>query len=109
MRTYIIIKTQFSATHCWPECPIEDVAYLKNPHRHVFHVKLKIAVFHSDRDVEFINAKNQLNQTLQENWENTDLGSLSCEMIAEHLMKFFPNTVYVEVLEDGENGACIEI
>jgi len=53
MITNIIINLEFEATHCWPECPIEEVAFLRSPHRHVFHVQMKRDVAHDDRDVEF--------------------------------------------------------
>ena len=34
-----------------------DVSFLGYPHRHIFHFKVWIDVFHNDRDVEFIQFK----------------------------------------------------
>ena len=31
-----------------------DVSLLGVPHRHIFHFKVRIEVFHNDRDIEFI-------------------------------------------------------
>lgn len=100
----IIINTQFSATHCWPECPIEKVSFLKTPHRHVFHVRMKKKVYHDDRDVEFIHFKNNVEEWINENWDKKDLGTMSCEQMAQELSKRY-DCFYVRVMEDNENGA----
>ena len=34
-----------------------DVSFLGHPHRHIFHFKVAIQVFHDDRDIEFIQFK----------------------------------------------------
>ncbi len=107
--TFVIIKTQFSAIHSWEKCPIKEVAFLRNKHRHVFHVTMKIKVNHNDRDIEFIQAKNRLNHWLRANWEQQDLGQMSCEMMAETLFTFFSDVKSVEVMEDNENGAIVEL
>ena len=58
MNRSIWINTEFNATHCWPECPIDEVEYLRHEHRHTFKVKVQLEVIHNDRDVEFIVFKN---------------------------------------------------
>ena len=37
-----------------------DVSFLGHPHRHIFHFKVAIEVFHDDRDIEFIQFKRWL-------------------------------------------------
>jgi hypothetical protein len=37
-----------------------DVSFLGYPHRHIFHFKVAIEVFHDDRDIEFIQFKRWL-------------------------------------------------
>ena len=37
-----------------------DVSFLANPHRHIFHFRVGIDVFHNDRDIEFIQFKRWL-------------------------------------------------
>lgn len=104
MRTQIIITFQFSAIHAWPGCDVPSVPYLKYPHRHVFHVEMKKKVTHTDRDVEFIDFKEQVLRWVGSNWEGKDLGSMSCEEMAGFLKDLFLCS-YVKVMEDGENGA----
>jgi len=106
MKKNVIIKTSFSAIHQWPDCPIEDVSYLKFPHRHTFHVVLKCMVEHNDRDIEIISLKNQVNAYLAK-YEHKNVGRKSCEDFAEELFLEFKTAVYVSILEDNENGAEI--
>ena len=37
-----------------------DVSFLASPHRHIFHFRVGIDVFHNDRDIEFIQFKRWL-------------------------------------------------
>ena len=87
-----------------------DVSFLGYPHRHTFHFRVTIQVFHDDRDIEFIQFKRWL--------ENLYAGTLqldykSCEMIADDLYmaindKYPDREVWIEVGEDGENGChCV--
>ena len=39
--------------HKYPDAP-DGVEFLKYPHRHIFHFRVELEVFHDDRDVEFI-------------------------------------------------------
>jgi hypothetical protein len=88
-----------------------DVSFLGNAHRHIFHFRVWIDVFHNDRDIEFIQFKRWL-----EGLYNKDIIQLdfkSCEMIADDLYVQiagrYPNrAVWIEVAEDGENGCLIK-
>lgn len=88
-----------------------DVSFLANAHRHIFHFRVAIDVFHNDRDIEFIQFKRWL-----EGLYNKDILQLdfkSCEMIADDLYiqiadRYPGRTVIIEVSEDGENGCTIE-
>lgn len=88
-----------------------DVSFLANAHRHMFHFRVWIDVFHNDRDIEFIQFKRWL-----EGLYNKDILQLdfkSCEMIADDLYvsiaERYPNrAVWIEVAEDGENGCLIK-
>ena len=87
-----------------------DVSFLANPHRHIFHFKVYIEVFHGDRDIEFIQFKRWLEKLYQGTLE---LDFKSCEMIAEDLhaviTERYPNReIWIEVSEDGENGCFIK-
>ena len=106
MRKFVVIKTDFPATHHWPECPIPEVSFLKWPHRHLFYVVMKFRVDHNDRDIEFIQQKNKVDHFILAEFSNLFLGKMSCEDIAEELMKRF-KADFVSVFEDNENGAEI--
>jgi hypothetical protein len=88
-----------------------DVSFLANAHRHIFHFRIWIDVFHNDRDIEFIQFKRWL-----EGLYNKDILQLdfkSCEMIADDLYiqvagRYTGRAVWIEVAEDGENGCLIK-
>ncbi len=103
--TNIIINTSFNAVHNWPGCNVSGVEYLKYRHRHTFTVKVKISVTHDDRDVEFIKFKQEMDAWFSEVYDKKEIGERSCEMLCQEIMDKWPKIIYVEVLEDGENGA----
>ncbi len=106
MERFIIVKLQVEGIHQWKDCPIEDVMFLKDKHRHIFHIEVRKKVSHNDRDIEIIMLKRQILSYLGK--QPIDFGNQSCEMIAEKILKSFDCT-YVSVLEDNENGAILEI
>jgi hypothetical protein len=95
-----------------------DVSFLGYPHRHIFHFRVWIDVWHNDRDLEFIQFKRWLENLYRGTDNNTknsvlDLNSKSCEMIADDLYlqiaaRYPGRTVWIEVAEDGENGCLIK-
>ncbi len=112
--TYVIIRTSFEGLHCWKNIPSGHRSqFLKNPHRHVFNFELYFKVFHDDRDVEFFDMKDKIDEVLKEwfpkevNELLPNMGSISCEMLANRLLKHFEdqNCNTVKVFEDSENGA----
>lgn len=87
---------------------LADVSFLGYPHRHMFHFKVEIRVFHDDRDIEFILFKRELENLFDEGVLQLDYKS--CEMIsddlAEYITEKYPGrSLTVTVSEDGENGA----
>jgi hypothetical protein len=87
-----------------------DVSFLANPHRHIFHFRVAIDVFHNDRDLEFIQVKRWLENLYKDSILALDYKS--CEMMADDLYlqiaQRYPNRcVTIEVSEDGENGCSI--
>ena len=89
---------------------LADVQFLGYPHRHMFHFRVWIDVFHNDRDLEFI----QFKRWLENLYKGTlELNFKSCEMIADDLYiqianRYPDRAVWIEVAEDGENGAIIQ-
>ena len=87
-----------------------DVSFLGYPHRHIFHFKVAIEVFHNDRDIEFIQFKRWLENSFRD--EVLQLDHKSCEMISDELYEYiairYPERdIEITVSEDGENGATI--
>ena len=103
--------------HCYPaalEDPKlatggwDDVSFLGHPHRHIFHFRVRIEVFHNDRDIEFIQFKRWMENMYADGTMKLDYKS--CEMISDDLYvaisKRYPGRkIEIDVSEDGENGS----
>ena len=88
-----------------------DVSFLGTPHRHIFHFRVWIDVVHNDRDIEFIQFKRWLEKLYREG--TVQLDYKSCEMMSDDLYleiaaRYPGRSVWIEVSEDGENGALIK-
>ena len=115
---FIWVTFQKEGTHKYPaakEDPLlatgewDDVSFLANEHRHIFHYRVDIEVFHQDRCLEFIQVKRQCLKWINEGELSVDYKS--CEMLCDDLYdkikeKWPGRTVKIEVSEDLENG-CI--
>ena len=88
---------------------LADVSFLGYPHRHIFHFRVSISVFHNDRDIEFIQFKRWLENLYNGQGAVLELNYKSCEMIAEELIgaisSRWDRSMMVSVFEDDENGA----
>lgn len=103
----IFVTFQKEGIHKYPLAP-EGVEFLRNEHRHMFHFKVEIEVFHDDRDIEFILFKRELEALYSHG--TLQLDYKSCEMIADDLHDYikqaYPNRkMTITVSEDNENGA----
>jgi hypothetical protein len=108
--------------HCYPAAATDpklntageyDVSFLASPHRHIFHFRVWIDVFHNDRDIEFIQFKRWLDSLYSGQSSVLELDWKSCEMIADDLYlqiagRYPGRAVWIEVAEDGENGCLIK-
>ena len=112
---FIEVTFQREGIHKYPAA-LEDpklvsVSFLGYPHRHIFHFRVRVAVTHNDRDIEFIMFKRELEALYNDSLFLLDYKS--CEMIAEDLIEYISRTYpnrYIEVgvSEDGENGAILK-
>ena len=103
----IWVTFQKEGIHCYPDAP-KGVEFLRHPHRHMFHFKVEIEVFHDDRDVEFILFKRELENLYETG--TLQLDYRSCEMMADELadyirINYANRRLTITVSEDGENGA----
>jgi hypothetical protein len=116
----IWVTFQKEGIHCYPAASTDpmlatgdeyDVSFLGSPHRHIFHFKVWIDVFHNDRDIEFIQFKRWLENLYKDNILKLDYKS--CEMIADDIyiqiaQRYPDRAVWIEVSEDNENGCLIK-
>jgi hypothetical protein len=121
-RRWIWVTFQREGVHRYPAAATDpalcsageyDVSFLANLHRHIFHFRVALQVFHNDRDVEFIQFKRWLERLYGDQSGVLSLDFKSCEMIADDLYiqiadRYPGRAVCVEVAEDGENGCRIE-
>jgi hypothetical protein len=110
-RTRVVGRVSVEGVHRWKNCPIEEVDFLRNYHRHIFNIVAKVYVTHSDRDVEFIQLAHRIKRHLTEKYFSKQyqcifFDDMSCEMIAEELVGVF-ELYECEVNEDGEGGAIV--
>lgn len=114
MQRAVVCKLKRELYHRYKDAP-EPVWYLRNLHRHELDIEVTLEVFHNDREIEFIMLKHEINSfldSLKFDTPNNENDGISCEMIAESIVTYLSNKygqryVQVEVLEDGENGACV--
>ena len=116
----IWVTFQKEGIHCYPAAATDpalktgdeyDVSFLGTPHRHIFHFRVWIDVLHNDRDIEFIQFKRWLENLYKDGILQLDYKS--CEMMADDLYaeiagRYPDRAVWIEVAEDGENGALIK-
>jgi len=108
----VIATTTIPGVHSWPGAPPKMV-FLKYPHRHLFHVKVEAFVDHAEREIEIITLKNWIKEFFLLHYPKEDFGTDSCESICLKLRSYFcavhgVDVSYVEVMEDGENGASLK-
>ena len=108
-KSWIYVTFQREGIHKYPDAP-EGVEFLKYPHRHMFHFKVMIEVFHNDRDIEFILFKRELEALYDD--KTLQLDYKSCEMMSDDLSKYildkYPGrNLTIDISEDGENGSHI--
>ena len=106
-RTVVFCSFEFEAFHQWVAAP-DLVAFLRSPHRHMFHVRAEMAVQHNDRDIEFITLRGELVRAVKAKLVDAKavVGTWSCEQWAQWMVDTFALN-RVEVSEDGENGAVV--
>ena len=117
---YIWVTFQKEGIHCYPAAATDpnlatgdeyDVSFLASKHRHMFHFKVWIDVWHSNRDLEFIQFKRWLESLYSK--DILDLDFKSVEMLADDLYiqiaeRYPERAVWIEISEDGENGCLVK-
>lgn len=104
----IFVRWQREGIHKYPDAP-DEVAFLRNDHRHTFHFEVEIEVFHDDREIEFIMFKRDLEKFCDLKSLNNKSCEMICDEIRSYLRKWYSSNRYVrvQVSEDNENGATV--
>lgn len=105
MRSQIVVRMEFMATHRWPDAP-QHRAYLSYFHAHVFKFEGRAPVSHADRQIEFHDLRTLLYEAVAKiaNYHlngPATFGDLSCEQIGEKILETVPSLSSVVVSEDG--------
>lgn len=115
--TTVWVTHTFVGIHEWANAP-QRRRYLRNPHRHLFHVRVEVEVPHPDRAIEFHDLLDVVRDCCEGLGEDVTLTGIrwlrgmSCEMIAKDIMgavlEEWPEVkLRVDVSEDGEAGGSI--
>ena len=109
----ITVRFTQSGYHRWDQAP-RSRAYLRQRHRHLFHVSVTTPVRHLNRELEFHDLIDAATQELRmfcdsRRGETYNFGNRSCEDIASglatRLRDVYDRSFTVSVFEDGECGA----
>lgn len=111
MSAEIVVRTEILATHYWPGASGQR-EYLGHPHAHVFKFTALAPVSHSDRDIEFHDLRDRLDQVVREITNHKEgglmtFGGLSCESIGEMILTLIPQLSQITVSEDGQCDAIV--
>lgn len=107
----IVTHNQIIGCHNWPDAPAK-YGYLRALHRHVFVIRCKFEVSHTNRHIEINDMQEKIDKVFhdefgysEEGW-GLQFGPMSCEDMARWCIDKF-NCVECEVLEDGFGGAYV--
>ena len=111
MKNKIFVTFEIEGIHRHNEQQLtEEYMFLSNRHRHVFHVKVFVDVFHDDREIEFIKLKEDIvkiyqNQPIEfDNNTAETIAKMIFQTICEKFEVLRGRKCTVVVSEDGENG-----
>lgn len=111
MKREIIIKFDIEGFHKYEKAP-EQVAFLRDLHRHTFKVKCGIKVNHNERDKELFMVRGEIIDYINESYGiPADFGNMSVESIAQDILEFGKEDgmIWVEVWEEDTGGGRISL
>lgn len=108
----ITVTVPVHGIHCWKNAP-DEVAYLRDTHRHVFYIRPTVVVMHDDRDVEFHMLQQKVSRFVRDSWPRTkggtghDFGEMSCEMLAREVGTYLQAIkIQVKSVSVSEDDEC---
>ena len=110
MQYEVITYNQIEGMHCWKAAP-SKFCYLRNEHRHIFHIRCWFAVTDPDREIEINDQQSEIESAIYKQFGKNKgtgayFGGMSCEDIAKWCIERF-GCISCEVLEDGYGGAYV--
>jgi hypothetical protein len=114
----IQVRTSFVGVHFWKDAP-DEVAFLRNLHRHVFKVSAMCEVSHTDRELEFFMVRQHIDTFIKGTFNAYHanmpdilyIGPASCEMIATMVQQMLSDVYHrpfsVIIREDDENAGIV--
>lgn len=103
----LVVRTEFAALHRYRDAP-EQVAFLRELHRHRFKVEARYAVKRLNREQEFLILQRELDFIIMKMLRSEVTQEWSCEQFAAHILTA-SGAQSVGVYEDGENGAIVSV
>ncbi len=110
-QTTVEIRLPLEGFHNWPGA-IDQVSFLKHPHRHTFVIRAGFKVKHDDRDKEIFILRDMVSTWIEKHYgKPAQFGPMSCESIARVLVGQFRtmDLTYVSVWEEETGGARIDV
>lgn len=110
MKTVITARLKVPGLHCWPGAH-ESRKYLRDPHRHLFHIEVTMPVNHDERDTEWHDLA-EITQSVVDGMAGSihdglhDFGARSCETLARQLYNQLEaeHGLDIQSIEWGEDG-----
>lgn len=110
----VITNNYIEGLHFWKEAP-EHLDYLKNKHRHIFHIICEWEVTDENRQIEIIETQHMVEKYFDKYYNQKyslcDFDNMSCEQICSELLEQYSNEGLKKVttLEDGYGGAVCQV
>ncbi len=103
------VRFEWDSIHRWPDAP-DQIAILRNLHRHKFYFQVDVQQFGEDRDIEYLMFQDEIKKWVKaQPWPEYT----SCEMFASRIKYWLEHSlsgerlVRVSVYEDNENGCVL--
>lgn len=114
-RQYVKVITDFQGIHCWPDCPFDEVKYLRNSHRHKIIITVKIET-NKDRQIEFFMLKEKVDNIIDDlfgpertkDLKNSSMEHISYEIIYRLIKEYKNYHMEVSASEDGQVSGIVE-
>ena len=110
-RVTVICELPIEGFHLWLNA-IDEVKFLRHPHRHTFVIRMAFGVEHDDRDKEIFILRDMIRRFIEKHYGlPAQFGPMSCESIARILLEQFRemDVAWVEVWEETTGGARIDV